>query len=258
MRGWLLVRVIIAVLVVVAAWLLSIIPVLPSAWQPRAPLVALVIILLLYIGAEYVHGVASRKETQAYRSHIRDLQEFARLAANIVGRRYQQNITERIDLEQPLGRSFRNHFGKIAAMIDEWNEVAGHYHSTSQRFLEATYAERDRLALGGSSGFPSILQGIVNGGVNPSDLVWEVQTNQIIAGLGSFWQVGPLPKSEGATETLLLNLWDSCIAIRDRPEAKDWAANTKRSQDLWQPLRDELIAVELNHDPPGHCSLCPR
>jgi hypothetical protein len=85
MRGWLLVRVIVAVLLVVAAWLLSIIPVLPVGWQPRAPLVASVIILLLYIGAEYLHGVADRKETQAYRNHIRDLQEFARQGANVVG-----------------------------------------------------------------------------------------------------------------------------------------------------------------------------
>jgi hypothetical protein len=121
-----------------------------------------------------------------------------------------------------------------------------------------TYAERDRLALGGSSGFPAILQGIVNGGVNPSDLVWEVQNNQIIAGLGSYWQVGLIPTSEDATETLLLNLWESCIRIRDTPQAKDWIATTKRSQALWQPLRDELLAVELNHDPAGHCSLCPR
>lgn len=257
MRGWLLVRVVIAVLAAVAGWLLGILPLLPTDWQPRAPLVALGIVLVVYLASEYSHGIAGRKETQAYRNHVRDLQNFADHAKAIVDRQ-PQGITEPIKLDPPLGIAFRQHFGRVTNQIDEWNEIATRYRKAAERLYEMTGAERDKLNLGGSSGFPGILHAIVHRAINLADLTWQAQQNQIIAGAGSYWQVGPMPASESETERLLLDLWESCVSIRKEPKVVEWVNLQKRSQELWRPLRDELAAVAVTHDPPGRCRLCPK
>jgi hypothetical protein len=264
-RGWLLVRVVIASCVAVAGWLLGIIPVLPPDWQPRAPLVALAIVFLLYLAAEYMHGIAGRKETPAYRAHVGNLQDFARHSRQTVEKEspgLTYTVTDPINVSQPLGRAFKKHFRNIATRIDDWNLVATGYQETFGELQRAVNAEADRLGVATpmfGSALPNLLYVIAIGSDDPNEIVWFVENGRINAqqSRGTF-SVALLPTTEAETEQLLVQLSESCLLVRDLPEVVEWRRRTRVSEELWPSLRDELASVEVMHDPPGRCPLCPK
>jgi hypothetical protein len=257
MRGWLLVRAVVAVLAVSAGWLLGVLPVLPIDWQPRAPIVALLIVFILYVTAEYSHGIAGRKETEAYRSHVRDLQAFANQAAVLIGRR-QLGIAFPVDMASSIAKAFRKHFPDVASLIDEWNEATDGYQAKASAFLEAANAEHGRLKLGGTTGWNSVLQGIVNKQFESMDLLWSVENDYIVITRNGMFSIAPVPATAAVTERLLLDLWDSCNEIVGNHAAVQWVDVNRIANRLWRPLVAELEPIGFKHDLGGECKLCPK
>jgi hypothetical protein len=264
-RGWLLVRVVIAIGVAVGGAFLSILPVLPSDWKPRAPLIALAVVLALYLGAEYSHGIAGRKETLAYRAHVGDLQGFARQSRQTVekqtGGGWAYTAVSPMSVSPPLGPAFRKHFHHLASQIDEWNLVATGYPESFSELQRAAAAETDRLGvstLAFASAFSNLLNGIAVGSIDPHGVIWVVENGRIDAVRNGTFSLALLPTTEAETEQLLTNLWESCLRVRDLPEVREWLRRTRRTDELWPSLRNDLASVEVMHDPPGHCPLCPK
>jgi len=259
-RGWLLIRAGIAVVAVIAGWLLGVLPVLSGDWKARAPLVALVIVFILYVSAEYLHGVAGRKETEAYRNHVNDLVSFGQQARTTIERQSIQGAFP-VDLDRPLGRAFRSHFPKVAARIDEWNGVANGYRQTAQAFVDATDVEANRIGLG-SNALRGVLSNLGNGLCDLHDLTWLADAGSVIIARDlahdDFFVVSAMPPTEVEMEALLLRLWDCCSHFHEVPQVAAWITARQRSKELAPPLADELALVEVTYDPPGRCSLCPR
>jgi hypothetical protein len=260
MRGWLLVRAGIAVVAVIAGWLLGVLSVLPRDWQGRAAIVALVIVFLLYVTAEYLHGVADRKETEAYRNHVSDLVSFAQQVRMTVERQSIQGAFP-IDLGRPLGRAFRTHFPKVAAKIDTWNGVANSYRQTAQAFLDASNLEADRVGLGANA-FRSVLNHLGNELYDLNDLTWLTEMGYLRIGRDpahdDFFVVSAIPTTATETEALLLRAWDCICHFHEVPEVAAWITARRRSKELAPPLIDELSVVEITYDPDGRCTLCPK
>jgi hypothetical protein len=255
-RGWLLARVLIASVAIIAAWLLGIIPAIQQSWHASTLYVALAIVFILYVTSEYLHAVAGRKETPAYRDHIANLQGFARAARERVEMR-QQSMLVAIDLSEPLGSAFTAHFNIAVVRLEQWNRLASGWDRVIAAFATSFSAETARLGLV-NSGFPSVLQGSVLGWIKVGQLTWFAQTGKVHVSADSTWEIAQLPETEKETERLLTSLWESLTNVRDIPEVAEWARRMRESAELWRPLRDELGTIEFNHDPAGHCKLCPR
>lgn len=255
-RGWLLVRAIFAVVVLAAGWLLGILPILGPKWQAYAPYVALTVVFVLYLVAEYQREIEGRKDTDAYRDHVGDIQRFAKQAYDLVVRR-GSGIAFPFGMDGPMGKALRKHFPKQASLVDEWNKATEGFQAKVTAVHNAVNGEQNRLGLSGN-GWASVLLAVINNEVEPLEIIWAVQNGQVVAIHNSYWDVSRLPDTPEATERLLLALWDSSLEIRGNPAVVALLDTNRRIDDLVRPLREALAPIEFTHDLPGECDLCPK
>jgi hypothetical protein len=259
MRLAVLARVAIAVIAATIA-LLDLLALLPPTWKPYAPFISVAIALTIYAWTEWTNAVLARKETTAYRRHIDDLHGFANQAKTGVGQEPLGRVMP-INIDGTLGQGFSKHFPKATAMMAEWNQVANGYMEKANTFMYACSAEAQRIGLGGLA-FAQVLNSIGNRRYDLPKLTWFADRGHLYIGSDiehdDWYTVASLPPTAAETEVLLLRIWNCCAEFRELPQVAAWVTASGRAGALWKPLYEELEAVEVNHDPAGRCSLCPR
>lgn len=256
--GWLAVRLLVAAITTAIGILGTYLPFLPPKSPVPVTSVAIGILLVLYASSELARGLASRRETSAYRDHVRDLQDFAREAGRLLDNS-QYGAMYVIDLAPPMGRAFRKHFPAVGIRLDEWNQVASGYTALGERFRKALADEEARLELGSGSGFFALLELVARGLVRLSDMTWSVQNGWLVVGRqgqGS-WTIASIPTTEEETARLLQQVSESATHVGSIKEVEEWFTGDARRAQLRAALIDDLKHVEATHDPSGRCDHCP-
>jgi hypothetical protein len=226
--------------------MLAVLP-LAAIVKISAPVTACVVLFVMYLWAEFGHS-----ESSAQQAHVKDLQNFAGWAEQVVG------LTHGFDFSTPKAKSFRVHFPKVGKEIDAWNGLMQQLPRIDTRFVEFTNIEEPkRLGLDASTALPSMLNLVVRGFLSLSDLTWQVQGGWVQAYNQGTFAVVPLPPDEVSTCKLISNVWNSLTTVNEKPVVREYNAIHQKVEALRATLNDGLRTVEAKHRPEGRCDLCP-
>jgi hypothetical protein len=200
----------------------------------------------MYLWAELGHS-----ETAAHQAHVKDLQNLAAWAEQVVG------VTHVFDFSTPKAKSFRAHFPKLGKEIDDWNGLMQQLPTIETRFAQFTDDEATRIGVGSNSAFPGMLNLVARRLLMLSRLTWQVQGGWLQANLEGTFGVAPLPPDQVSTCKLLSDIWESLTTVHEKPAVLEYNAVHQRVEDLRTKLYDGLRTVQAKHRPEGHCDLCP-
>jgi len=239
-------RIAISSVAAIVGVLLAVLP-LASIIKISAPVAACVVLFAMYLWAELGHS-----ESSAHQAHVKDLQDFAGWAEQVVG------LTHGFDFTTPKAKSLRAHFPKLGKEIDDWNGLMQQLPPIDTRFAEFTNIEEPkRLGLGANTALPSMLNLVARGFLSLPNQTWQVQSGWIQAIDQGTYAVVTLPPDEASTCKLISDVWDSLTTVNEKPAVQEYQAMHRKVETLRATLNDGLRTVQAKHRSEGHCDLCP-
>jgi hypothetical protein len=231
----------------VLSWVLYAIPV-PSHPERLVSPIAVTACAVLLGGTVVRYELAGRRQTPAYRDHVRSLQAFS---AGI--RPSIETLLMRVDLSRPMGRYFRAHFPLVAAQVDDWNAIE--YYQRSRRFYEAMNNEATRLGLIAQGG--AVLSTVAQGFLRPEDLNWSIANDEVVVRSGqNLWVVQHTPRGT-AFEDIKRTVMEYLPTLPALQIVREFRAAEQEIARQRKALVDALETIEAKADPGGHCPGCP-